>query len=389
MNFQVVISISLFLSLCTCAPNDYSLSDFYALFENLKQQAPPMTGITFPSSTILCGEVFLFPFFHSDSKIYVKFEGSSGYVNFVFNYFNDNTLECLNEASFYDRKFDDIYFANLFFKIISGEKNKDQHLYIYQSYSQIVINTQYHIELAIQKILFAPFDSLSELQDNISVVRQLIEFLKKYSKSSSNNKDYEIESCPASIADWENLMSYLLDKSPHGNVDFNFLISFIHLQNGSKSLFFPHQGSEFKMNCLIFASYLNQLIGRKGFNIFKFDHPNLVFLLAFILKITDDYGNSTLSEFDSFIYYQSLIDFFEFGTDSLKLLNVFQINKAKVLSRSIERVGGETSGPCWISHLTMRFEEYFDEHSSDENRNLLFQLKCLSAIENHHKPEIQ
>jgi hypothetical protein len=289
----------------------------------------------------------------------------------------------LNEAFSYDLYIKNKFFANLFFDIISSGKNKDHYLPINQSPFKVAIKIRNSIELTIQKFLFEPFDSLVKLQDNILVVRLLIKFLERYSIFSSD-KNYEHKSGLVSkqIANWENLMSYLLEKSPHGDVDYNFLISFIRLPNGTKDLEFPPEDDEFKRDCLIFASYLNQLIQRKEFKIFKFDHPNLVFLLAFILEITDDYGN-TLSEYSSLNYYYRLRSFFHMGTDPIKLLKDIQKKNARVLRKTIKKLGEEISGTNWISRLTTCFEKYFDEQPSDKNRNLLFRLKCLAIMESH------
>jgi hypothetical protein len=379
MKFQFFISIFFLLSLSTCAPNDrksYSLSNFDVLFRNLKQRALNSTSLF-----SLFSLRFYYPSFITNSKIFVKFEGSSDYVNYVYNYFNGYPLDCLNEALDYDLEINNIFFANLFFKIISGRKNEDYHLLLSKDPFQIAIDIRDNINLTIQKIFFEPFDSLVELQDNILVVRLLIKFLKRYSIFSPG-KNYEKESGLVSkqIADWENLMSYLLEKSPHGDIDYNFIISFVRLPNGNTDRIFPPEDDKFKTNCLIFASYLNQLIRRKDFNIFKFDHPNLVFFLAFILDITDEYGNINTSEYNSSFYYNGLKGFFDWGIELFKLLQSIRNKKASVLRKSTEKVGGEIFRSYWISSLAIRFEEYFDEHPSEENRTLLFQLKCLAIM---------
>jgi hypothetical protein len=382
MNFQVVFSISLFLSLCTCALDDYSMSDFLKLFKDqLEAHKPPTPYIE------VGGSFHFFPNYNTG----VKFERYSYYVLCIIKFFNKHPLDCLNKALAYDFKIGNMYFAYLFFKIISDQKEEYYSLCLDRSSFEIALYIRQNISFTIQNILFEPFDSLEELQNNILVVGKLIEFLKRYSIFSPE-KNYEYESGLVSkqIADWENLMSYLLEKSPHGDIDYNFLVSFVRLSNGITDLVFPPEDDKFKTNCLIFASYLNQLIRRKDFNIFKFDHPNLVFLLAIILEITDERGrNNTGLEYQSLTYYHILKYFFEVGINPFRLLESIQKKKGIVLRKSIEMVGGETvGGPFWISNLTIRFEEYFNEQQSDENKNLLFRLKCFAIMERYQRRAI-
>jgi hypothetical protein len=349
MNFQVTLFPLFFLSLCTSTIS--SLNDFFSILE-----------------------------LHGKKSCIIWFDKSSPYVNFLIDYYNRDRRAFFEEAF----PIDDIFFNNLLFRVISNKKFDRHGLYLDGHRGLIAFNICWYIEITILNILFESYSSSRKFKENISLINILIKFLERYSQ------------IPKQIEKWKQVLKCCLDDSSNITIQYDLLYSLVLWQKNYKDLVIPHVSHDkFVSNCLLFYSNINQIINGKDFKIFEFNHPNRILPIACILDNIDDSGNSlVLSHHEhSFNSFYWKFDFFFLGEKkSDLLLEAIVKKKAQIVKVAEEKVGSETAQPNWVFHLTARFEKYFNINQSQDNQNILFQLKGLTIIEeflNHsgHKPK--
>jgi hypothetical protein len=353
-----VLFFSIFLNnLCICAvTNDKfsSLRGFFPLFESIRQDS---------------------------LKRIITFDKSLYYIQFVIEYHKAEPEKCLREAF----TINDLHFDDLFFKILSSQKAKEYYLARNSKPIFRASTIRLNIKTLVLNIVFEPYSSLKELQEKILLINLLIDFLKRYSDPSyftrrlRSNSKFELNT----IELWQRLMYYLLDNSHQGEIDHNFLISFIPWPNGPKQLVFPRDSEDkFHSFGLIFFWYINYIIRGKDHRLFDFNHPDLVFLIAFILDNIDDLGNSLFPyyDYDRWKLYCKLEEFFVREKDSFLLLENI-VNKKKEIYTVAKAKVAIIGSPHCIFRLYDLFEEFFNKDPSGENRNILFQLKCVTHLE--------
>jgi hypothetical protein len=353
----IALIFSIFLNiLCTCAVNNEnssSLIGFFPLYERLRQDT---------------------------SWAVITFASSLSYVQFVIEYYRAEPEKCLREAF----KINDRHFAELFFDILSSQKNEEY--YMARNSDPIVcsIDIRCNIESLVRNVLFEPYDSLKELQEKIVVINLLIEFFKRYLDPSyyvPAFKSISLQQDSKEIERWEQAIDFLLHNSQQGEIDYNFLVSFVPWPNGSNDLEFPSQPEDkFDRYSLIFFSYIHYIIRGKDHRVFDFNHPDLVFLMALILDNIDDLGNCLFPCDDEWQSYCKLKEFFVREKNPFVLLKEIVIRKKEIYTVAKAKLA-IIGAPHCIFCLYDFFEKSFGKDPNDENRNILFQLKCLSHLE--------
>jgi hypothetical protein len=351
MSFQARVFSIFFLSFCICNisnGNVFSMrDDYFTRFRDVL--------LNFPTC--------------------IMFDDSQEYVNFLIKFYESDPIACLNEAF----TIDDSLFAYLLFNIISTRGDKQSFLCLDDNHCKRALEICNYIKSMIIDILFEPYDSLAKLQKNNSVIQLLIKFLQKYSKSS-----YYLPLFSKDIERFQNTINYLLVNSPDGNIYYKFLFSLGLWPNGKIDFILTSNSDEFSKNGLTFFSYLHQIIRGKDFKIFECQDSDLVLLLAFILDNIDDQGLSTFPEYDSDRYYSILTSFFIQPEGSYqKLLWRIKFKKKDLVTMAESIVGDLIKFVHKIFLLAASIDAHFDKFPSQFNRNILFQLKCLCALEEY------
>ena len=95
-----------------------------------------------------------------------------------------------------------------------------------------------------------------------------------------------------------------------------------------------------------------------------------------ILDNIDDLGNCLLPYNDNWLSYCKLKEFFVRERDPFVLLEKIVADKGEIYTIAKAKLAIIGYDYC-IFRLYDRFEQYFGKYPSNENRNILFQLKCF------------
>jgi hypothetical protein len=353
MNFQVTLFPLFFLSLCTSTIS--SLNDF---FPTLNEEI-----------------------YRQESSYIVWFDNSMPYVKYIIDYYKKEP-QALFEEAFPN---ENIYFNELLFAVISS-RNFDIHgMNLNSDRTLLACQIRRDIEKTIISILFES-SSRMKFKKKISLINILIKFLEKYAQLSYFRDTYDLTPAEVSkrVEFWEYLIKGHLYDSLNGIIQYDLLFSFVFWPIDSENLVLPFSSDdEFVGNCLIFYSSIHQIIDNRDFKIFEFDHFNRILPIVFILDNIDDSGASLIlpntSSFESFHYK---FDYFFCREKNLDLLVEKIIEKKhQIVEIAKGKVDSEMAQLNYIFHLTASFEHYFNENKSQDNQNILFQLKCLTIIE--------
>jgi hypothetical protein len=216
-----------------------------------------------------------------------------------------------------------------------------------------------------------------KLNEKVSVVKLLIQFLTRY----SHRRDH-LQCMCKNIQKWNHVLDHFSRHSSNGIIDYSFFTSFDYW----KSSYFIESLSgkkKFEIDYLVFSSYLNQIIRGKDFKIFEVNDPKLKSLFISILRYSDNSGKCILPKLSSF--YKELIELCDeknFRSLRPHLIDIKKENNQIILVAK-SKVNWVDIGPCPFEmfSLAASFEKHFNEFPGEENRNILFQLKCLARLE--------
>jgi hypothetical protein len=364
MNFQVILFLFFFFSLCTS-----SIHDFFPLTEPLHQKS---------SNNLLLNK-------------------TSPYIQFLINSHKNNAHSVFSEVL----DIEDILLTQLFFEVISYRDKNIFCVSLDGHPTLIACRIRRCIERTILNILFETCGSNMKFKENISLINILIEFLQRYSQVSYFSQETNVDpveafkSASKEVENLEYVIKCHFDESSNIVINYDFLSSLISWSKDYKKPMLPCcTDKQFASNCLLYYSYIHRIIDSKDFKFFEFEHHNRILPSIFILDNIDDSGTSLIDPEDSFFdsFYWDFEDFFCREKNLVISLEKIIERKCRIIAKAEGRVGSEADGSNWIFNLTDRFEKCINDNQSQYDQNILFQLKCLTIIEefmNHTGHRVQ
>jgi hypothetical protein len=299
------------------------------------------------------------------------------FLIFSTKYYQTNPVSCLEELySMKDCGLDTLFFFNrsnggcltIFPRV---------HIPNYLESKQVCKN----IKWMVINLFLEPFRSTSGMEKTFSVINQLIRFIERHAKyimpisSFSPDLMNELDHVEA----WKFVMKSYSSYWPNGTIDFlhhifpilNFLIKPV-IRNKD------HIGY---MNYLLLITCLNHIIKEKDFRIFEFNHPELPFLIGFMLDHIYSSGNSMFGNSESgssLIYHQKLQKYFGSAEKISNLNKIMDKRIGKIIqSNSPIKYENYRSFPKVLEKLRKRLPESLNR----QQRNLLWQMECVYYIE--------
>jgi hypothetical protein len=318
-------------------------------------------------------------FLKSPDRREKRFEKYQYPVRILFECYEADKETCLNEVY----KLNFIPLEELFFSFLTG--------FFYTYSIPLNLNTDYlhqsivwssdRMKVVVWNLFIKPFVTEEEMIKRFSIIKLYIKFAKRYVGYTElwSNKT-TMNELASQIEDWEFSIRVFPLISPNGKIDYSQFFStfnwIMRPKNKNLTTFVKSQ----KNNFFLFAIILNQMVALKDPDLFKFEYPELPFLLALLLKRVSNFGNNIFPSYFQLADYSTYLrQFFGYSTRK-KLLDLALENKNKLLKLAEEEIGLDPDFPNSLSLLIDSFERVPFVCQSENHHNLLWQLKGISFI---------
>jgi hypothetical protein len=258
-----------------------------------------------------------FEFIQDPKRTITTFFKTDNLIKFLISHYHIEPVSILNKIF----KSNCIPFERIFFSIIRTTYFKCEiplHLNQRDIFKDIVSSSK-KIKKIVPNLLFKPFDSEEEMERRFSIIKFYIKFAKRYIEYSG------VESCSDSqkrillgllsdVKAWEFAVRFLPMISPHGMaINYKKLFDMFYWILRPNRTTFPKYNEydlDYSNLQFLFVNVILIMILKKDIDFFKFDHPELPFLVGFMLRYTKFAGNHMFPSGYSHSYYRQLLENF-------------------------------------------------------------------------------
>jgi hypothetical protein len=319
----------------------------------------------------------------------IWFSISSDLVQFIINNYKFNPVGCLNKVL----KSNCIRFQHFFLSVMAApSKYYEIPLRVKRvEISSYFIRICYKINVIIPALFSKIFCSKGEVNDTISIIKIYIKIAKRYTEypgiaaSFSEYAKGILQELSSNVEAWKFAIRILPTLSPNGiAIDYEkFFDIFYWILRPNRSTFpkYNEYDLDYSNHQFLFGIVMHRMTVIKDLDLFKFVHPELPFLVGFMLRYTKFGGveNNISSGYHYAYYRQCLEDFFGPKCKFQSLIETLE-REEFLVAMAIEELGLDDERSYPTSLLLDSLERIPLLCQSGNYHNILWQLKGFALI---------